>query len=350
MSKADLIREHPAFPWLDLDDPRGIEQFLRDHDWIEPDESVVACEKPGDGNMNLTIRVRTESRSFIVKQARPWVEKYDHIPAPWDRADFERRFYQRVAGIAGVADRMPRLLAADAESRTLVLEDLGEAASLVSLYAGDVLDLDELRALARYLRALHDATRGKADPTFGNCAMRRLNHQHVFVVPLAADNGLKLDAFEPGLERAAGRLRDDEEYRSLVEQTGNRYLADGPCLVHGDFFPGSWLRAADGVRVIDPEFCYFGDVELDLGCAVAHFALAWQPRASAAALLKLYDAAGEPAAVDATLLARYAACEVMRRLIGVAQLPLPPRGTRRCALLARSRRTMLDGAWELLWE
>jgi 5-methylthioribose kinase len=350
MTKADLIRDNPGFPWLSRDDPRGLEAFLRQRGWIGRDETLLACEKPGEGNMNLTIRARTNTRSVIVKQARPWVEKYDHIPAPWERADFESRFYQRVADIPDVASRMPRLLGADLQARALLLEDLGDATSLASLYAGDTLDQTELRALGRYLRSLHDATRGPADQKFGNRAMRELNHQHIFVIPLTQDNGLELEQFEPGLERSARQLQSDSEYRALVEQTGRRYLADGHCLIHGDYFPGSWLRTPAGIRMIDPEFCFYGDGEFDLGCAVAHFALASRPRGDAVALLRAYDEPPGVAPVNGPLLASFAATEVMRRLIGVAQLPLRRAAVNRTELLARSRRALIEQSWELLWE
>jgi 5-methylthioribose kinase len=39
-------------------------------------------------------------------------------------------------------------------------------------------------------------------------------------------------------------------------------------------FPGSWLKAADGLRVIDPEFCFLGDPEFDCGILAAHLMIA----------------------------------------------------------------------------
>jgi 5-methylthioribose kinase len=135
----------------------------------------------------------------------------------------------------------------------------------------------------------------------------------------------------------------DARYREAVAGTAERYLDRGPCLIHGDYFPGSWLRTVDGVRVIDPEFSFPGDPEVDLGCAVAHMALAGQPLEVADRFLAAYTS--ESAEVDPGWLARYAAVEVMRRLIGVAQLPLAVSKTEgsRCGLLEKSRQTMTGG-------
>jgi 5-methylthioribose kinase len=178
--------------------------------------------------------------------------------------------------------------------------------------------------------------------------MRALNHEHIFRVPLAGGNGLPLDDYEPGLAKAAAELRGDADYCAIVAESGERYLADGSCLVHGDYFPGSWLRTERGLRVIDPEFAFPGDPEVDVGCALAHLALARQPAAVAERLQKSYVGDGE-ARLDPKWLARFAAVEVMRRLIGVAQLPLAGAPGSRAQLLERARRAMMEGCVEALW-
>jgi 5-methylthioribose kinase len=285
----------------------------------------------------------------IVKQARPWVERYAHIAAPPDRSDYERRFYERVRAIDLVAGRMPRLLAADPDAHVLVLEDLGPASDCTALYAGGAIADVDLVALATYLRALHDATRGAPDPAFANHALRALNHAHIFEVPFMAGNGVDLDQFEDGLGAVAATLAADDGVRRRLAATGARYLADGTCLVHGDFFPGSWLCTADGVRVIDPEFCFHGDPEVDVGCAVAHLVLAAVAPSRIATFVGAYRGGADAAGVLADVwLARYAAAEIVRRLLGVAQLPIPSTTGRRAALIARARAAIYDGSLEPL--
>lgn len=345
--RGKALAEHPEFPWLDAGDNALMGSFLRGRGWLERGEALVSCDKAGEGNMNLTLRIVTDRRSLILKQARPWVEKYDHIPAPWDRATYEQRFYNRVASVPEAASRMPRLIAIDEDARVLLLEDLKDAHDFTSLYTGGTVTEDELVELAAYLTALNAATCGEFDPAFVNRDMRALNHEHIFVIPLAEDNGLEVDGFEPGLEVVADRLRSDDAYREVVDETADRYLADGPCLVHGDYFPGSWIRAASAIYVIDPEFCYFGDPEFDLGVAIAHLRMSDQPLASAKLFLEVYT---RNAQIDQTWVARYAAIEVMRRIIGVAQLPIPAREGFRAELLEASRRTASSVQFEMLWE
>ena len=112
--------------------------------------------------MNLTLRIHTSTRRFILKQSRPWVEKYPEIEAPWERSQSELRFYERARAIPAVARRMPRLIAGDAAARVLLLEDLVDARDLTSLYSqpGETMRDDEIDTLAAYLGALHAGTRG----------------------------------------------------------------------------------------------------------------------------------------------------------------------------------------------
>ncbi|MBK8314154.1 MAG: hypothetical protein IPL01_09085 [Acidobacteria bacterium] len=67
--------------------------------WLNTDERVISAGKAGEGNMNYTLRVETSDRSFILKQARPWVEKYPQVSAPWDRAIVEGSFTGRFQAI-----------------------------------------------------------------------------------------------------------------------------------------------------------------------------------------------------------------------------------------------------------
>jgi 5-methylthioribose kinase len=107
--------------------------------------------------------------------------------------------------------------------------------------------------------------------------------------------------------------------------------------VHGDYFPGSWVRTDTGVAVIDPEFCFLGCGEFDFGVMLAHLILA----AAASAETGIVQSAS--AAGDAALVGRFAGVEIMRRLIGVAQLPFPATLERKRELLALSRELVAGG-------
>jgi 5-methylthioribose kinase len=331
--------------YVDPERPEELEKYLNRQGFIGDGEELRSLGKAGEGNMNLTLRVVTSERSLVLKQARPWVEKYPQIAAPIDRALVEIAFYEAVEERPAVRGAMPRLLGSDPDSRLLILEDLGEAHDFTKLYAGQHLGsttLDELIAYLVALDTLPGVATGSRRRVFENRAMRALNHEHIFRLPLAPDNGLDLDRITAGLAAVGARLMNDQEYVSTVTTLGEDYLADGDSLVHGDYFPGSWLRTASGVRIIDPEFCFLGPREFDVGFMLGHLHLAGQPAEICEALLSGYrDRAN---VVDRSFTARakrFAGVEIMRRLIGVAQLPLECDLARKEELLLLSRELVL---------
>ena len=331
--------QHPGVFYLDPGCTREIEEYLRTRRWIRESEQIERVEPAGAGNMNCTVRVRTTARSFILKQSRPWVEKYPDISAPWDRALVEGNFYEWIAAHPDVARYVPRMLGMDSEARLLILEDLGTGGDLTYLYQGGTLDGPLLRQLLDFLSKLHRASeRAATGDAFANLEMRTLNHEHIFSLPLRPDNGLDLDGITPGLQHSASALITDQQFRATVVELGRIYLDTGPSLLHGDYFPGSWFRTAGEIRIIDPEFCFFGPREFDAGCMIAHLHLATQPAHAVSASVTHFGNSG----MNLKLMSQFAGVEIMRRLIGVAQLPVTYGLARKNALLNLSRQLVQD--------
>ena len=333
------MEDRANYTLLHIDRPEELAAYAHARGWLLPAESVCALGRAGEGNMNLTLRVQTAERSFILKQSRPWVEKYPAIPAPKERVLVEAAFYRAVAGCPLVAERMPGFLGWDEENFVAAFEDLGETADCTDLYNDGEAAFASLPGLCQWLAALHQAAFDEPTRTrLENRAMRQLNHEHLYCFPLRPDNGLDLDAITPGLTRVARALQGDAAYCSAIAELGALYLANGPCLLHGDFYPGSWVRAGGGVWIIDPEFCFFGPPEFDVGILVGHLLLAGRPLELAQSVFAHY---GADPSLSRSLALQFAGMEIMRRLIGVAQLPLAADLSRKEALLATSRELVL---------
>ena len=306
--------------FLDKEDIFSLTQYLRQINLINSDEELVKVEKPGEGNMNLVLRASTQHRSIIVKQSRPWVEKYPTISAPAQRADIEGLFYLMVQEDDVINKAIPKLINNDHQSNILVLEDLGETSDLSDLYDNVAIQLHEADQLVRFLTNLHGRFNKVASTYYiTNKEMRKLNHQHIFKIPFDTKNGLDLDSFNPGLRSVTDSLLKDGLLIKNAKEIGDIYLEDGNTLLHGDFYPGSWLRKDEQVYVIDPEFCFFGQKEFDLGVFIAHLVLANQSKTLITYVLDLYKKQIE---IDESLMNSFAGIEILRRLIGVAQLPL----------------------------
>ena len=280
--------------------------------WLDAEDEVLSAAAAGAGNMNRTLRISTGTGSIVLKQSVPFVAKYPEIPAPHGRDRVEAAFYREVANCPELAGAMPACLGHVGEHHLLAFEDLGTAADFTSAYRdGDLAGLDGLGA---WLTLLHGRT--SADPVFENADMRALNHAHIFEIPFVADNGLDLDGITPGLGALQRLASENASVMSRARELGSEYLgARTGVLLHGDFYPGSWLRHADGPKVIDPEFAFVGPPEFDAGVLLAHLVLTGHaPR--------LPGSYVPPPGFDTAAAHGFAGIEILRRLLGVAQLPL----------------------------
>lgn len=304
---------------LDKDEPEQIALYLRRRGLIYENEFIESVDKAGDGNMNYTLRIKTSDKSLILKQARPYVEKYPSIPAPVERASMEAAFYKTAAQWPGTAAHLPRLIDFDEEEHIQVIEDLGEGKDYTQFYRRESSFPEaDLKTLLNFLIDLHAASNAASiEFDFSNRAMRALNHFHMYVFPFDKDNGFDLDGVQPGLKRLAEKyLYENGKLKESIRQLGVRYLQDGQTLLQGDFFPGSWLQTERGVFVIDPEFCFRGFPEFDLGVLHAHLIFCGMKWEEASIHLEL----GYPDH-SLQLMQAVSAAEILRRWYGVAQLP-----------------------------
>lgn len=306
---------------LDANNIASMEAYLLEQGWLSNEERISQVSVPGEGNMNYVLRITTHERSFIVKQSRGYVEKYPQVNAPADRVLMEGAFYQTTSVDPLIAQFTPRLTGIDQTNNIMALEDLGAANDFTFLYnSTKVLDTPQLAQLIDFLGSLHKHFDQKSDQeTFKNRAMRSLNHEHLFRYPFMEENGFDLDLIQPGLQAIASVYKNDNDLKTKIEHLGEIYLSDGNCLLHGDFYPGSWLQTTQGIKVIDPEFCFYGPAEFDLGVMIAHLHLAEQSKTMVDVALDSYGSINH---VDHDILNQFIGIEIMRRLIGLAQLPL----------------------------
>ena len=306
---------------LDAKDIASLETYLQSQGWLSSQDQVREVSVPGEGNMNYVLRITTHDRSFIIKQSRGYVEKYPHVSAPADRILIEGAFYQTTSVDPFIAEFTPRLIGIDQENNVMALEDLGQASDFMVLYhSSKVLEMSQLAQLTDFLSSLHNGFYRKSPPDlFKNNAMKGLNHEHIFQYPFTEDNGFDLDTIQPGLQAAAAIYKNDYELKGEVRYLGEIYLSSGNCLLHGDFYPGSWLETTQGIKVIDPEFCFYGRAEFDLGVMIAHLYLAGQSQALVDFVLDRYNTTYQ---INYATMNQFVGVEIIRRLIGLAQLPL----------------------------
>ncbi|NKI31677.1 phosphotransferase [Muricauda sp. DJ-13] len=264
--------------------------------------------------MNVVIRIKTNTNSYILKQSRDYVQKYPQIPAPLDRIMVENIFYSRLAD-SSVSKHFPKVLHTDAENFLLLFEDLGQIEDLTQMYSKKQIDKNTLKSLVQILSGIHSVIPNPEQPK--NLKLRELNHQHIFVLPFVQDNGFNLDDVQSGLQELSLPIKNNRELKRKIDEIGLRYLSQGNTLLHGDYYPGSWMENQKQLYVLDPEFSFVGFSEFDLGVMAAHLILA---TGDLGILKEIFNEYQGSASWELT--SQIAGIEILRRLIGLAQLPL----------------------------
>ncbi|MFD1016485.1 phosphotransferase [Winogradskyella rapida] len=303
--------------FIDLQTPKAeLRTFLEDLNFIKDHtETITKLTKPGEGNMNVVLRVETNLRSFIVKQSRPFVQKYQDIKAPIERIDVEYQFYTTIANNSELHPYFPKVLKYSAEHHLLILEDLGACEDMTLLYAAHKIEDTQLELLVQIAAHIHSSETPQGYPK--NRALRELNYQHIFELPFIENNGFSLDEIQPGLEALSTTYKTDKALKEKIKVLGDAYLSEGTTLMHGDYYPASWMTNKDALYIIDPEFSFLGFPEFDLGVLAAHAILITKDASFISKIEAYY-----PHKIDASRLAQITGIEIMRRLIGLAQLPL----------------------------
>lgn len=330
-----------------IESPGELTTLAQQNGWLAAGQKIVSLEKAGEGNMNKVMRASVRDTSVrdtstvIFKQSLPYVAKFPDIPAPIERIASEHRFYQAVAG-QPPSLQMPDLIGYAERHHLLCFEDVGEGLDFTYLYAGDSNQTIPHQTLLTWLSQLHQLPID-ASNRIENFGMRQLDHEHIFSLPFNTNNGLSfgitLDSF-----------RQDFLISALVDaaQTlGKIYLgeidrASSQCLLHGDYYPGSWLmHPTTEIMIIDPEFCFIGPGEFDVGVYLAHMVMAGLSQNGIIEQLTLYSS---PPDYDPQLAWQFAGIEIIRRILGVAQLPLKATDAQKIEWLKLAGRWVLQSS------
>lgn len=278
--------------------------------FLNKNEFLIKTEIPGEGNMNIVIRLITNQRSFILKQSRSFVVKYPKLSAPLNRIVVEYSFYSQV----GASSYFPKVLKFDPKNYILFLEDLGTCEDLTSIYQSSIIPKDFINKLIMGLNYIHQQQISKIYPE--NKVLRKLNHQHIFILPFI-ENDFSLDGVQKGLMEMAKPFKENKILFKKISKAGKIYMEKGDTLLHGDYYPGSWIQLDKRLCIIDPEFSFLGPKEFDLGVMAAHIILTTGQRSFFDLAIKTYQRK-----ININLTKIYCGIEIIRRLIGLAQLPI----------------------------
>ena len=245
-----------------------------------PDASPITTREIGDGNLNLVFVLETEAGSgIIVKQALPYLRVAgESWPLTRDRMRFEiqalKLYHRQVTGL------VPEVFHANPSMSLVAMEFLKEHRVLRDALTDGELPVSLSAAIGRFMATTHFLNsdlhlEGEAKKArqveFSNPHLCRLQEDFVFTNPFMESP----ENDSSGLPDAwVASLRSDPALKTSVLRTKTDYLTHAQTLLHGDLHTGSIMAAGDDVRVIDPEFAFYGPAAYDVGTFLAHLAIA----------------------------------------------------------------------------
>jgi len=241
-----------------------------------------SVQEVGDGNLNLVFIVKGTVGSVIVKQALPYVRLVgDSWPLGLQRAFFEyNALIRQQAADPGI---VPAVLHFDKAQALIVMERLSPHIILrnQTMMGEHVQDLGPTmgRFCARTAfrcSDLHMSTaKKKADVALfsGNEELCDITERLVFTDPYF-DAELNRHT-TPYLDELVAELRTNVALKIEAQHLKRAFTSRAETLCHGDLHAGSIMVTADSVRIIDPEFAFYGPLGFDIGMLVGNFLMAF---------------------------------------------------------------------------
>ena len=241
-----------------------------------------AVREVGDGNLNLVFIVRGPEGSLCAKQALPYLRVVgEGWPLPLSRAFYEAAALARQAQDAG---GVPGVFHVEHGQALIVMEDL----SSHRVWRGALIDGERHESaapvLGRFMAealfrsselALAPEVKKREAALFaGNAALCRISEDLIFTDPYTDH---PMNDFTPGLEPDVAAMRGDAAWRLAVQDLKWSFTTRAEALLHGDLHTGSVMVSPAGpgedVRVIDPEFAFYGPMGFDVGALLANLLL-----------------------------------------------------------------------------
>jgi 5-methylthioribose kinase len=256
----DYVRNHPG---------------ARDHlDVGGPLEAVEV----GDGNLNLVFKVFESGggRSLLIKQALPYVRAAGpEWPMPAERAGFEARAldieHRSAPGL------VPEPYWYDEQLQLNAMENLADhrVIRFPMMEGKRYRDLGATIGdfVARTLHATSDFALDAADKReimkgFFNVELCRITEDLVFTEPYLPD--APRNRWNPRIDADVADFQADDHLKTEAAKLKYRFMNASQALIHGDLHTGSIMANGHDIRVIDPEFAFFGPMGFDVGAFIGN--------------------------------------------------------------------------------
>jgi 5-methylthioribose kinase len=255
--------------------------------------ATLECTEIGDGNLNLVFRVfekRDASRSVLLKQGIPYLRVAGEAwPLSPERARIEAQALEQHHKLA--PSLVPKPYWFDAELNVNAMEDLQWHQVLRRPMVGRTRYENLGTTIGEFLAATLFGTsdfgmEAKAKKAlaarFVNGELCEITEDLILTEPFEPKlmgGKANRNNFNPLIAKDLAALQADAGVRLEVVRLKQRFMTCAQAMLHGDLHTGSIMASAPDakgnadIRVIDPEFAFYGPMGFDVGLFVANLFL-----------------------------------------------------------------------------
>lgn len=274
-----MKRDYSEHFLMSLDDV--IEYVKNETDYFSAEAQLSAMEL-SDGNINYVYRVYdvNNGKSLVVKQADKFLRSSGR-PLDTHRNKIEMEILKIEGELC--SRLVPEIIHYDETMCALVMEDIGEYENLrygmlnEEIYPTFAEDISEF--MAKTLVPTTDLVVNRAEKKkrvqmFTNIELCDISEDLVFTEPYYDYKGRNIIT-EGQEEYVKETLYSNEELKAEVGILRNNFMNNAQSLIHGDLHSGSIFANKNGIKVIDPEFAFYGPIGYDIGNVIGNMFFAW---------------------------------------------------------------------------
>jgi 5-methylthioribose kinase len=268
---------------------RGFERAKR---FIKVDAGLEAAEL-SDGNLNAVFRIYEKdnlSKSILLKQGLPYLRVAgESWPLSAERAGFEARALAHQYQFA--PNLVPQPYWFDETMNINAMEDLRNHQVMRKPMIAGVRYENLGVTIGRFLAAtlfgssdfgMEAKAKKQLAKQFANAELCEITEDLILMEPfepkLLGDKQNR-NHFNLLISKSLDKLQNDAEVKRNVAHLKYRFMTCAQALLHGDLHTGSIMASPPNnngqadIRVIDPEFAFFGPMGFDIGLFIANLFL-----------------------------------------------------------------------------
>lgn len=246
------------------------------------DKTSIECVEIGDGNINYVFKVydKKTGKSVIIKQADKLLRSSGR-PLDLHRNKIEAEILKIQKSLA--PKYIPEIYNYNEKMYALAMEDISEyknlrkelmAGKIFEKFADDITTFMADTLLPTTDLVLDRAKKKEYVKLFINIDLCDITEDLVLTEPYYNYKNRNIIINE-NQKFVEDNIYNDSELHYYVDVLRNNFMNNAEALLHGDLHSGSIFINDVGIKVIDPEFAFYGPMGYDIGNVIGNLVFSY---------------------------------------------------------------------------